>query len=360
MPGQHFHDLPADFRRYIENELKYNADIVKGIEDPKNPEHLHIASDLFWRLQQGEKLNAIETAHARLSSPVRNFLVKFADDYTFDHKKYEEVDPNPDKHIFFKETYTRTNSHMQHLALLGRFLLLEQADGPTRIGDGDLVRLINDTRRPDGLGNLSFAREKDAKDTLATLTRLHGVFRDDPALGTDARVAGILAFRREYFTISCYLLLRHLLRNYVYTDEERLLFREFIYCFFDRTEKPEPSDDAARQFVEFTQQDQTAVTERDQVIRHEFFIYAAEQNHNMLAKDSRRSFNEAERIAIFRQSNGHCQMCLDEGKPELEARVYWKDFEADHIIPHSIGGRTEPWNGQVLCRTHNRSKGATA
>src|SRR6266550_3226065 len=50
------------------------ADVVKGIEDPKNPEHQRIAAEIFWRLQQGETLTYMEIAHARLSSLSRNFV----------------------------------------------------------------------------------------------------------------------------------------------------------------------------------------------------------------------------------------------------------------------------------------------
>ena len=36
----------------------------------------------------------------------------------------------------------------------------------------------------------------------------------------------------------------------------------------------------------------------------------------------------------------------------------WEEYEADHIVPHSRGGETVPDNAQVLCRYHNRQKGA--
>ena len=169
---------------------------------------------------------------------------------------------------------------------------------------------------------------------------------------------GVLAFRYEYFTISCYLLLRHVLRYYVYKDVERLLFREFVYNFFQRTNRIGAEDDIVRDFVESRQQDPAAIAKRDQIIRHEFFTFALMQGHQMLTKDNKRAFSEADRIAIFLRDNGICQQCLDEGKPEAEARVSWKKFEADHVIPHSCGGSTEVWNGQVLCQYHNRLKGA--
>ena len=101
---------------------------------------------------------------------MRNYLVKYADDYDFDHVSYSAIDPNPHKHIFFKETYKKTNSRMQHLALLGRFLLLERADGPTSIGDSEIAKLIDSTQsKDDGIGSQRSFEERasshQAKDS---------------------------------------------------------------------------------------------------------------------------------------------------------------------------------------------------
>lgn len=79
----------------------------------------------------------------------------------------------------------------------------------------------------------------------------------------------------------------------------------------------------------------------------------------MLTKDERRAFNESERIFVYRMDEGLCQACLEEGKPEVEARVPWREYEADHVVPYAKGGPTEVANAQVLCRYHNRQKGAT-
>jgi hypothetical protein len=84
----------------VDKDLKYDVDLIKGIDDPLNPEHQRIATEIFWRLQQGESLNFMEIAHARLSSRVRNFLVKYGDDISFDFEKYQPVDENPKKHRF--------------------------------------------------------------------------------------------------------------------------------------------------------------------------------------------------------------------------------------------------------------------
>ncbi|MCY3908177.1 MAG: DUF262 domain-containing protein [Anaerolineaceae bacterium] len=360
LPKSKYRDLPVEIRRFADRYLKYEATIIKNIDEPMSDDHRRTASDIFWRLQQGESLNSMETAHSRISSLVRNFLVKYASDYDFDYESYREVNPNPHKHIFFLSTRTRTNSRMQHLTLLGRFLLLERASGPTRIGDAEISSLIEETQEEDGIGNLSFEEEPVARATLLNLTRFYKVFHDDPTLEADTHRVGIPALKSDYFTISFFLLIRHLWQHYAVTEEVRLLVRDFAHAFFGRTDQVKTEDVEARDFVENSQQDFEAITERDQIIRHEFFRFARKREANILVKDSRRAFNEAERIAIFRKDRGRCQHCIQEGKPESETIVRWDDFEADHVLPHSQGGQTLIENGQVLCRIHNRRKGATA
>lgn len=130
LPGATYSDLNADLRRFV-SQLTYSADIVMQIDDPQNPRHQEIATEVFWRLQQGESLNYMEVAHSRLSSLARNFVVKHADDQRFDYATYKPLDDNPDKHQFF-QVIDRNNNRMQHLALLTRFLLIEEAGGAGR------------------------------------------------------------------------------------------------------------------------------------------------------------------------------------------------------------------------------------
>lgn len=109
-------------------------------------------------------------------------------------------------------------------------------------------------------------------------------------------------------------------------------------------------------FSESRQMSANEISIRDRIIRQAFFEYIKNENHEMLTKDERRSFNEAERILIYRRENGICHMCLAEGKNEVEARVPWFEYNADHVIPHSRGGLTVVENAQVLCRYHNSQK----
>lgn len=70
--------------------------------------------------------------------------------------------------------------------------------------------------------------------------------------------------------------------------------------------------------------------------------------HNLPLKDSKRNFDESQRQVIYRKDKGVCQICGKE--------CDWNDWEADHIVPWSKGGKTEIENGQVLCPTCNSKK----
>ena len=69
---------------------------------------------------------------------------------------------------------------------------------------------------------------------------------------------------------------------------------------------------------------------------------------NLPQKDPKRNFDEAQRQVIYRRDKGICQKC---GK-----QCEWNDWEADHIVPWSKGGKTEIENGQALCPTCNSKK----
>ena len=115
--GKRYDELPTEIKRFVDKKLVFDVDRIKGIEDPQDPQHQKIATEIFWRLQQGESLNYMEIAHSRLSSLTRNFIVKYSDDITFDYENYAPLDNNPHKHPFFEIIY-RDNNRMQHLALL--------------------------------------------------------------------------------------------------------------------------------------------------------------------------------------------------------------------------------------------------
>jgi hypothetical protein len=358
LAGKMYRELPVDVRRFVDRELVYTADVVKNIDDPRNPEHQRIATEIFWRLQQGESLTFMEIAHSRLSSLVRNFLVKHADDQTFDFTNYKPIDKNSHKHKFFL-VISRNNGRMQHLALLARLLILEanweNNNGPSDIRDQQIMDYIDEYQQDDGIGNYSFDNFPHAKRVLSIMSKFYAIFKDDPMVDENG---GMREFSIEYFIISVYLLLRHLDTHYVFDKKEEKLFRDFVLSFHQRWKSVRnESDTDILYFSESRQMSANEIGIRDRIIRQAFFEQAKKQGHQMLTKDERRAFSEDERIRIYRRDNGLCQICLAQGKPEVEARVPWSEYDADHVIPHSKGGFTYIENAQLLCRYHNQQKG---
>jgi len=71
---------------------------------------------------------------------------------------------------------------MQHLALLTRFLIFEEKDGPAEIQNADVMEYIDKHQVDDGIGNYSFEQTHTAKDTLRVMRAFYEIFKDDPCL----------------------------------------------------------------------------------------------------------------------------------------------------------------------------------
>lgn len=68
-----------------------------------------------------------------------------------------------------------------------------------------------------------------------------------------------------------------------------------------------------------------------------------------------RVFDKKTAMAVYEAQDHKCPYCVSEGK---NIEYDFADMDADHIIPWSKGGKTERDNCQMLCKHHNRSKGA--
>ena len=356
LPGQYYKDLSVNIRMFIDRSLKYQADIIKDIDKPNDVNHQIIATEIFWRLQQGESLNYMEVAHAQLSSLTRNFIVKYADDQTFNYQDYKPIDSNPDKKPFFS-LLSVDNIRMKHLQFMARFIMIERGDGYADLSDRKIEEFINNSKQDDGIGNLDFEKEPEAISTLKTLKVFYEIFKEDPMLDS---TSGIKELSVEYFIISVYLLVRHLHKYYVIDDKTKTIIREFIYTFHTRWKTYDDTIDTdLLTFSNRRQQGEKDLETRDIILRQIFFEYLQENNKELIEKDKKRAFSELERIIIYRKGKGFCQQCLREEKSDNEAKVSWSNYQADHVIPHAKGGKTILENAELLCSYHNQSKGAS-
>ena len=74
------------------------------------------------------------------------------------------------------------------------------------------------------------------------------------------------------------------------------------------------------------------------------------QSSHLVPKDSNRHFSPPQRMEIYKQGNGQCATC--------KIPLSKTNFHADHIVPHSSGGKTTAENGRALCTGCNLKKGS--
>lgn len=351
--GKRYSDLSSDHKRFVDS-LEFQADVIKNIEEADNAKHQLIATEIFRRLQEGENLNYMEVAHAQLSSLSRNFIVKYSDDQTFDFTNYRPINNNPNKLNFFK-LLSVNNSRMKHLQFMARFTMIESSNsGYTDLSDKKIELFINDLKVEDGIGNFSYENRQVSKEVIRNLNEFYEIFKEDPMLDDASSIKELSV---EYFIISVYLLIRHLKRYYVIREKEREFIRSFVYYFYERWRSNDDSEDFDMlTFSNNRQQGENELATRDRIMRQVFFDYINQHSFELIDKDTKRAFSEFERIKIYRDAHGVCQQCIAEGKTKKEAEVVWSDYQADHVIPHSKGGRTELNNAQLLCSFHNLRK----
>ena len=343
--GKKYTELGTEVRNHIDNQA-LNATVLGNLTDPHNKKNQQIVARVFWNLQQGKTLSYMEVEHSKLYSASRNFVTKYSDNMSFDYKKYESVDTNPDRHKFF-EIINVDNDRLDHLAILGRFLMLEENEGPTELGLKYFINLIDSWNNRN---NEDFENSPQAKRCLKTLDVLYQIFKNDPSVKAGGKVPEL---DKEYIIISIYLLARRLVHeNWNFTPSNYEKFRLFTENFYQRWSRDDEKDTDMTLFKDQRQQNKKAVETRDQLITEWFFTYCPELNK----LDSERNFSYLDRITIYRKNKGVCQMCINGRKTEEEVLVPWHEFEADHLKPWSKEGKTSIENGQVLCRRHNRVK----
>jgi hypothetical protein len=79
-----------------------------------------------------------------------------------------------------------------------------------------------------------------------------------------------------------------------------------------------------------------------------------QQRWKSLPRDPVRRFSRADKTLILSRAGSRCE---HHGLVSGRCHVT-RSLEADHVHPHSRGGRTEITNGQALCPQHNRLKHA--
>lgn len=304
--GKQFSELPNDL---VDEFQTYELNFVI-LEDATEDE----VEEMFTRLNNGETLTAAEKRNA-LPGQMKEFI--------------KELAPHP----FFQNVAFK-NTRYAFDQVCAQMTLLEPASGPTDTKARALEKMYKDYVRFDKNG-------QTARKIRRVLNFLDNAFTEKtPEL-------------RKQNVVSLYLLISELMEKYAMTGKEPTLREWFINFEQERREEQDkPEDQRDPDWVRYQEKTIQAVDSKDSIeFRHKALITSFLLYYPDLEPlDAQRAFTEQQRMTIFRKYNGVCQNCKKE--------IKWEEFQADHIVPFTKGGKTTVANGQLLCTSCNIAKGA--
>lgn len=306
LAGKFYKDLDEKHQDLFDD---YELDVVE-IEEGTDAE----ISEMFQRLQMGVPLNAAEKLNA-IGGNMRDFVNELA------------------KHSFFSKTIVKS-SRGAHELICAQIIAWEIL-GPHNVKFKDLEQFYKNHKT----FNL---RGPEADWIRKVFNALDVVFQiKTPEIRNRASV------------VSLFLLMSQLMKEYAINGKEQMV-RDFFVDFQAKlsTEVAQGPQAKEMELIDY----QTAVIQaadtresiekRRKILITRFLLFMPD----LPPLDPKRAFTEEQRVAIYRRNSGTCQMC--------GTKVGWENFHADHIIPHTCGGKTTVENGQTLCARCNLSKGA--
>jgi len=304
LEGLKYNDLTEDLVLQFDN-FPLHCMILGDYDDEK-------VRELFSRLQRGKPLNPAEKLNALPGSivPLMRKLGK--------HSLFNKVS----FHLGRYKTYQ----------LSAIFLLLE-SKGISDISPANLYAFF---RKNKNMNNSSSV----AVRTRKVLNYLDRIFSNKtPELSKNA------------WLVNVYLLVSDCLQKYVMRGMEQSV-NDFCISFWKDIEKAGRTGKGASELLRFYDANKAGTTSKKNIqnrfalMKMNFINY--EKGLELL--DPNRSFDRYEKTVIYRRDEGMCQDC--------DRKISWEEYEADHVRAYSLGGKTTIENGQVLCSSCNKKKGA--
>lgn len=304
-----YNELPLSIRSDFD---VYSLDMIV-ITDAEEDE----VREMFLRLQNGTTLKAQEKRNA-MPGEMRNFIKSL----TF--------------HKVFTDSVKFNNSRYTHDHVAAQITLIELNGEPSNIKDHDLNKMYKD--------NMNFdSSSPKARKIKKVLDFLYNMFPEKtPEL-------------ERYSFISLYILISYLLEGFDITNRGQAIATWFIR--FEKYRKENillPEDQADSEVITYHEKISHSTDAIDSLQwRNEYLCRKLfEAIPDIEPKDNQRMFTHEQRLAIFRRDNGMCRLKIHcDGK-----KCEWDNWQADHIVPWSRGGKTTVQNGQVACSECNASK----
>lgn len=305
----HYGELPMEIRSMFD---VYPLDVVV-ITDSEEDE----VREMFLRLQNGTSLKAQEKRNA-MPGEMRNFVKDLT------------------QHDVFKKSVQFSNKRFTHDHVAAQITLVELSGGPINIKDKDLNRMYE--------YNIAFdPTHPKAKKIRKTLDYMFKIFPSKtPEL-------------ERYSFISLYILSSSLLERFVLAEREQEIFDWFVqFEQYRREQESLPEDECDPEIISYHEKISHSTDAIDSLQwRNDYLTKKLfETIPDIRQKDDQRIFTHEQRMAIYRRNKGYCQVKICCGGDKCD----WDNWQADHIVAWSNGGKTTVENGQVACPACNASK----
>ena len=302
-------NLPDDLRMRFDI---YALDIVI-LEETDDDE----VREMFLRLQNGTSLKAQEKRNA-MPGKMREFVKGLTG------------------HTLFKNVGF-ANARLNYDLVAAQMVCLELAGEPTNIKNTDLNKMYASRKEFDAAG-------KEARAVKRVMDEMVKIFPEKtPEL-------------ERYNVISLYCTISELINQYAYARIQPHLHDWFIDFESRRRRQDELDEEQAdTEWVSYREKISHSTDSGDSIrARMEFMLRDLLERHpDLPRKDNLRSFTHVQKMTVFRRDKGLCQV---KAKCNGE-KLTWDNWQCDHRIAWSKGGKTTVENGQVACATCNASKG---
>ena len=276
--------------------------------------------DMFLRLQHGVPLNAAEKRNA-IGGDIRDFIHVLAE-----------------SHKLMTKSVAFGNTRYSHDELIAQMLLVEMNSGATSLHHNRLEKMYRDY--------------KSFKESSVAATRLKKVLnylakafpKQSPELS-------------KLNVISLYIVASESIEKFAITNRAEEFGNWFIgFEHRRRADEDKPEDELDEGMAEYSiallqrTAAQTSLQKRRDFLTGDMLSTIPD----LILLDDQREFTYDQRAVIYRKTNGEC--VNPKNNPDCSGHCDWNNWHADHIVPHSRGGRTTVENGQLLCPSCNLKK----